>query len=171
MRKSSQLSLIDWLSAPIDRNPLARDPLGQRSRSGFDPLCGGLRTASHLRTLLLRDVGIDDGEAEGVASFLALSVRLEKLDLSENQVIYGLGKQWQVFCFVVDRSWWLLLVDLSPETTLGSLSTPWANSRIKGRQYCCQVIHGAPSDRQTGDERTPSFRLKSSSKCRIRTRN
>lgn len=69
----------------LGRNPLARDPLGQRSRSGFGPLCGGLRTASHLRTLLMRDVGIDDGEAEGVASFLALSVRLEKLDLSENQ--------------------------------------------------------------------------------------
>eukprot|EP00903_Cladosiphon_okamuranus_P015361 g14187.t1 len=70
----------------MSRNPLARDPLGQRSRSGFDPLCRGLRTVSHLRTLLLRDVGIDDGEAEAVASFLALSVRLEKLDLSENQI-------------------------------------------------------------------------------------
>ncbi|CAN0557495.1 unnamed protein product, partial [Ectocarpus sp. 8 AP-2014] len=56
------------------------------SRSGFDPLCGAFRTSLHLRTLLLRDVGMDDGEAEGVASFLALSVRLEKLDLSENQV-------------------------------------------------------------------------------------
>ncbi|CAM9542849.1 unnamed protein product [Scytosiphon promiscuus] len=56
------------------------------SRSGFDPLCGGLRTSSHLRTLLLRAVGIDDGETEGVASFLALSVRLEELDLSENQI-------------------------------------------------------------------------------------
>ncbi|CAN0161859.1 unnamed protein product [Ectocarpus sp. 12 AP-2014] len=55
------------------------------SRSGFDPLCGAFRTSSHLRTLLLRDVGMDDGEAEGVASFLALSVRLERLDLSENQ--------------------------------------------------------------------------------------
>lgn len=74
------------LASLVGRNPLARDPLGQRSRSGFDPLCRGLRTVSHLRTLLLRDVGIDDGEVEGVASFLALSVRLEKLDLSENQV-------------------------------------------------------------------------------------
>ncbi|CAM9704576.1 unnamed protein product [Ectocarpus fasciculatus] len=56
------------------------------SRSGFDPLCGAFRTSLHLRTLLLRDVGMDDGEAEAVASFLALSVRLEKLDLSENQL-------------------------------------------------------------------------------------
>lgn len=32
---------------------------------------------------------MDDGEAEGVASFLALSVRLEKLDLSENQARIG----------------------------------------------------------------------------------
>lgn len=68
------------------RNPLACDPLGQRSRSGFDPLCGGFRTVSHLRTLVLRANGIDDWEAEAVASFLALSVRLETLDLSENQV-------------------------------------------------------------------------------------
>lgn len=35
---------------------------------------------------MLRDDGIDDGEAEAVASFLALSVHLETLDLSENQV-------------------------------------------------------------------------------------
>lgn len=70
-------------------NPLAHDPLGQRSRSGFDPLCGAFRTSLHLRTLLLRDVSMDDGEAEGVASFLALSVRLEKLDLSENQVWFA----------------------------------------------------------------------------------
>lgn len=35
---------------------------------------------------MLRADGIDDGEAEAVASFLALSVRLEALDLSENQV-------------------------------------------------------------------------------------
>ncbi len=66
---------------------MARDPLGRRSRSGFDPLCGGLRASLHLRTLLLRGIGVDDGEAEGVASFLALSVRLEQLDLSENQVL------------------------------------------------------------------------------------
>ncbi|CAM9228251.1 unnamed protein product [Ectocarpus sp. 13 AM-2016] len=70
----------------LSRNPLVHDPLGQRSRSGFDPLCGAFRTSLHLRTLLLRDVGMDDGEAEGVASFLALSVRLENLDLSENQL-------------------------------------------------------------------------------------
>lgn len=69
-------------------NPLARDPTGQRSRSGFDPLCGSLRTSLHLRTLLLRAVGIDDVETEGVASFLALSVRLEQLDLSENQACF-----------------------------------------------------------------------------------
>ncbi|CBN77908.1 Hypothetical leucine rich repeat protein [Ectocarpus siliculosus] len=56
------------------------------SRSGFDSLCGAFRTSLHLRTLLLRDVGMDDGEAEGVASFLALSARLEKLDLSDNQL-------------------------------------------------------------------------------------
>ena len=49
-------------------------------------MCGGLRTTVHLRTLLLRAVGIDDGEMEGLTSFLASSVRLETLDLSENQV-------------------------------------------------------------------------------------
>lgn len=90
IRRSSQQPCL--FSSVRGRNPLARDPLGQCSRSGFDPLCRGLRTASHLRTLLLQDVGIDDGEVEGVASFLALSVRLQKLDLSENQVKHGHGK-------------------------------------------------------------------------------
>ncbi|CAM9231556.1 unnamed protein product, partial [Hapterophycus canaliculatus] len=56
------------------------------SRSGFDPLCGGLRASLHLRTLLMRAVGMDDGEVEGVSSFLTLSVRLEQLDLSENKI-------------------------------------------------------------------------------------
>eukprot|EP00752_Nemacystus_decipiens_P017479 g15671.t1 len=104
LHSEAALIVSGWLTSmpklrflDISGNPLARNPLGQRSRSGFDPFCGGLRTASHLRTLLLRDVGIDDGEAEGVASFLALSVRLEKLDLSENEASHkGCNKALQI---------------------------------------------------------------------------
>lgn len=68
------------------RNPLARDPLSRRSRAGFDPLCGGFRTLLHLRALVLRDIGADDGEAESVATFVSSSARVESLDLSQNQV-------------------------------------------------------------------------------------
>lgn len=73
-------------ATPSSRNPLARDPLAQRSRAGFDPLCGSFRTLLHLRTLLLRDIGADDGEAESVAAFVSSSARVESLDLSQNQV-------------------------------------------------------------------------------------
>lgn len=47
---------------------------------------------------MLRADGIDDGEAEAVASFLTLSARLETLDLSENQV----------------RTWYYSIMRVSP---------------------------------------------------------
>lgn len=78
-------NLIVWGILKPARNLLAADIFGQPSRAGFDPLCGALRTVLHLRTLRLGYCGLDDGEAEGVAAFLASSVRLESLDLSGNQ--------------------------------------------------------------------------------------
>eukprot|EP00904_Undaria_pinnatifida_P003711 jgi/Undpi1/13340/HiC_scaffold_8.g02999.m1 len=55
-------------------------------RAGFDPLCGSFHTLLHLRTLLLRDIGADDGEAESIAAFVSSSARVETLDLSQNQI-------------------------------------------------------------------------------------
>ncbi|CAN0477944.1 unnamed protein product, partial [Laminaria digitata] len=55
-------------------------------RAGFGPLCGSFRTLLHLRTLVLRDIGADDGEAESISAFVSSSARLESLDLSQNKV-------------------------------------------------------------------------------------
>lgn len=74
------------LNRNLARNPLAVDTFGHPSRVGFDPLCGGLRTLQHLRTLCMRRCGLDDDETESVAAFMESSVRLERLDLSGNKV-------------------------------------------------------------------------------------
>ena len=70
----------------IVRNPLNFDPLGSPSRAGFAALCRSLVDLYYLRTLLMRDVGIDDVGAEELAAYVSSSVCIQSLDLSFNQV-------------------------------------------------------------------------------------
>ncbi|CAM9195697.1 unnamed protein product [Ascophyllum nodosum] len=58
-------------------------------RAGFAALCRGLVDLYYLRTLLMRDVGIDDVGAEELAAYVSSSVCIQSLDLSFNQINVG----------------------------------------------------------------------------------